>query len=212
MTKALQSLGNELPPEFSEIEAAVMTWQESIERLSAEFQALYGADNDLMAYWQDDPLSDAENSQLLALNKRLVDVTRHLRAVAEDVTPRLEAKFADPNDPMSDYEIEALIYFVLSEDDPDFDDDCDNFIATRNEYLKHLPPQEFESFAESNVPKGLLAEPHCWLFHDLYDHDHGIDSPRISFRDCLRIGKIHVDVQVTQQYDLDVKTAHARVG
>lgn len=212
MDRQLQSLGNEIPPEFSEIEAAVMTCHERIDRLSEQILALQASDKDLMAYWQDDPLSDAEISQLLALNKRLAYVTHHLRVVAEDVEPRLEAKLADPCDPMSDYEIDALLHFVLREDDPDFDEDCDNFIATRDEYLKHLPPQELESFAESDVPKGLLMEPHCWLFHDLYDHDHGIDSPRVSLRDCLRIGAIRVDVQVTRQYDFDVNIVHAHAS
>jgi len=37
------------------------------------------------------------------------DYTRHLKAVAADVTPRLEAKLAAPDDPMYDHVIDVRI-------------------------------------------------------------------------------------------------------
>jgi hypothetical protein len=49
----------------------------------------------------------------------------------------------------------------------------------------------------------LDGEPHCWLFHDLYDHSYGFSKPSVPLRDCLRIGKIWVDVVIRQQYYLD---------
>lgn len=50
-----------------------------------------------------------------------------------------------------------------------------------------------------------FAEPHCWLFHDLNDHAYGPASPMLSLEDCLRIGRIHVDVQIWQQYVFDAQ-------
>ena len=32
--------------------------------------------------------------------------------------------------------------------------------------------------------------PHCWLFHDLYDHSYGLEQPTLSLQDCLRMGRI----------------------
>jgi len=130
--------------------------------------------------------------------------------VATEVSPRLAAKVADPNDPMYDYEIEARLAFIMREEDPDYDEDNDNILTTRNETLKHLRPDESENFAETIGPKGLQAEPHCWRFHDLYDHEYGADSPSLSFHDCLRISKVLVDVKVCQQYDFDVLSTHAK--
>jgi hypothetical protein len=43
----------------------------------------------------------------------------------------LQARVTDPNDPMNDYEIEASIYYILQENDPDFDECEDNFLTTR---------------------------------------------------------------------------------
>ena len=50
----------------------------------------------------------------------------------------------------------------------------------------------------------LDGEPHCWLFHDLYDHSYGFSKPCVPLRDCLRIGKVWVDVVIRQQYCLDI--------
>ena len=52
----------------------------------------------------------------------------------------------------------------------------------------------------------LDGEPHCWLFHDLYDHSYGFSKPCVPLRDCLRIGKVWVDVVIRQQYCLDIAT------
>ena len=54
-------------------------------------------------------LTNAEERQLLALNRQLLNVTRHLRTVVDDINPRLKAKRANPSDLMCDFEIEARI-------------------------------------------------------------------------------------------------------
>ncbi|MDP1635258.1 MAG: hypothetical protein Q8L69_11335, partial [Gallionellaceae bacterium] len=52
----------------------------------------------------------------------------------------------------------------------------------------------------------LAAEPHCHLFHDLYDHSYGVEQPSVPLRDCLRIGTVWIDVVIRQQYCLDLET------
>ena len=212
MERNLRNAAEDLASEFDELHMAVITCQESIQSLAAKLEACFDADEMRRKCCWNEELSDAEIARLLVLNRRLMDLTRHLRSVAEDVTPRLEARLADPDDPMFDYEIEAVIQFTLLEDDPDYAEDDDNFLTTRTESLKCLRLQDDEDFGGAIPQKRLLAEPHCWLFHDLHDHDHGIESPRLSFHDCLRIGSIWVDVQVWQQYDFDVTAVPAAVG
>jgi hypothetical protein len=206
MERRLESRAGELPPEFAKMHTALAACQQAMGQLQSAAEAEFEADDILNRRQPEPPLTDGECRQLLALNRQLKVVTRHLRAVAEDVTPRLEAKLADPDDPMVDYEIEARIDYVLREDDPDYDQDDDNLLTSRDEslMLQRLALIESDDFAEPQLPAGLAAEPHCWLFHDLYDHDYGRQSPRLSFRNCLRIGRIHVDVQMWQQYDFNV--------
>jgi ParB family chromosome partitioning protein len=204
MAKQLRQTGKDLPPEFTEVRSAVAACQESIAQLSAKVDALFEADDALIEKSRSTPLSDSEVTQVFGLNRQLAELTRFLKTTADDVTPRLKAKVADPNDPMFDYEIDAHIAYVLREDDPEYVEDDDNYLTTQTEYLKGKPVSEIDDWAESHIQAGLRAEPHCWLFHDLYDHGGGRESPKVSLRDCLRIGKIWVDVQISQQYVFDV--------
>jgi len=205
MAHRLKRGGDELPGEFDKAQAAVAACLKPIEGLQNEVNALYESDALASLHTRAIPLSEGEIGQLLTLNRRLKDVASHLLSVAGDVTPRLEAKVADPDDPMYDYEIEARIAYQLREDDPDYDEEDDNYLSTRTEYLKHSSRLEEEDFGEPGLPAALLAEPHCWLFHDLYDHSYGPELPQLSFQDCLRVGRIFVDVQVWQQYVFDAQ-------
>lgn len=67
-----------------------------------------------------------------------------------------------------------------------------------------------QDFREAGRPfPGRLNEtPHCWLFHDLYDHSYGLGQPALSLRDCLRIDRIWVRVAVEHQATLDLETGH----
>lgn len=216
MARELRSAGKNLPADFAEIQAAIAHCQASIQELSARIDAAYEADPTLPACWWDESLTEAEIQQLLSLNRQLRDIGPFLRSIAEDVRPRLKGKLADPNDPMYDYEIDALIEFFLREDDPEYDEGDDNVLSTRDESLKHPRYQgddELADYSEPIGPEGLRAEPHCWRFHDLYDHDYGEESPSLSLRDCLRIGKILIDVQVWQQYSFaDFETGDNATG
>lgn len=203
MLRQLQSLGEKLPSTFSSLGAAVVACQQTTACLQDEVKALYKVKAIAGLLSPSLQLSDDETEKLLALNRRLEGVFSHLQTVVADVTPRLEAKVADPNDPMHGYIIDAQIDYQLREDDPDYCADADNSLARRSEALEGLSKQE-ENCAASDLQRtGLQAEPHGWLLENLYDYDHGCDAQRVPMRDCLRIGRILVDVQVSQQYEFD---------
>jgi hypothetical protein len=54
--------------------------------------------------------------------------------------------------------------------------------------------------------EAINTEPHCWLFHDLNDHDYGFNKSRVPLQDCLRLGEVWVDVVIRQQYWLNLET------
>jgi hypothetical protein len=62
-------------------------------------------------------------------------------------------------------------------------------------------------WAESYIPDSLRSDPHCWLFHELYDHSYGPQTSWISLSDCARIGKVLVEVKISQQYEIEVNKA-----
>ena len=141
----------------------------------------------------------AEEIRLLSLNRQLKTVTRHLRTVLDAIQPGLEAKLADPVDPMCDYEIEAVVSYYAHEDDPEVTND-DALLLEAEYPLKSSVQWEEVEYPYLPLPTGLLVEPHCALFQDLYSKCHGDRFQNLSFRDCLRINEIFVDVQVSYQY------------
>lgn len=204
--KHLQQAMNELPAELGELHAAVAECLKSSERLQQVTMDTLGSDELAKLAIPKTELTKTEESQLLALNRHLRNLTRHLRAVVDDVKPRLDAKLANPDDPMHDYEIEARIDYQLRERDPDFAEDDDNYLTSRTESLKSsLFGWEREVCPLPLLPAGLLVEPHCALFHNIYNESYGVEGPKLSFRDCLRIGSIFVDVQIWQQYELNAQ-------
>lgn len=146
-------------------------------------------------------LNNQEVAQLLSLNEQLKHLSIQLGAIADEINPRMKANVADPNDPMYDYELDAKITFHMREDDPEWRDVDDNILAERTEYLKKFYVVDIERDCNDRpIRRGIFAHSHCWLFHDLYDHDYSIYAPALSFRDCLRIGQIFIDVEILQQY------------
>jgi hypothetical protein len=157
-------------------------------------------------------LEEAEVAGLMTLNRRLAGLEQHLRDQALALEPRLRAKLADPTSRMYDYEIDAEIAYVLREDDEEAVDDDDNILTHRDEMLKDMRKthmladgEDYRETVRADMAQ-LDGEPHCWLFHDLYDHSYGFSKPSVPLRDCLRIGKILVDVVIRQQYCLDLAT------
>ncbi len=202
----LQDAGGELPAELGELCDAVAQCLQSSKRLQQAVEDTFDSVELGKFATPRVELTKAEEAQLLVLNRHLLDVTRRLRTVVDDVKPRLEAKLADPDDPMNDYEIEARIDYQLREDDPDFVKHDDNYLSTRTQSLKSgMSGWESQDGADSQLPAGLQTEPHCSLLHDLYSNTYGAEEPRLSFKDCLRIGLIFVDVQIWQQYEFNTQ-------
>lgn len=153
-----------------------------------------------------------EISQLLRFNQRLLALEQYLCELSAKECMTLDARVCDPNDPLDDYEIEATLYFTLGEDDPAFDEDEDNFLTQRQVNLKHCPRDwglgDGQDHREPvrHFPCDLNEVPHCWLFHDLYDHSYGLEQHSIMLQDCLRVDSIWVNVAVCHQATLDIKT------
>lgn len=153
-------------------------------------------------------LDTTEAKRLLHLNQHLVKLQNFLVSLADELKPALSRKELSPTDPMGDFEIEAQLHYCLRESDPDWSDDSDNFVTSREENLKMDFLQSRRDDYRENMPRmeAINSEPHCWLFHDLYDHSYGLDKPNVFLKDCLRLGEVWVDVVIRQQYWLNLDT------
>lgn len=153
-----------------------------------------------------------EINQLISFNQRLAELELHLCDLGSKEGTQLDARVADPNDPLDDYEIEATLYFILREDDSDFDEDEDNFLTQRHISLKRIDREYgLGDGVDHRVPyrrfPGMINElPHCWLFYDLYENSRGLEQLSLSLYDCLRVDTIWVDVAVHHQATLEIKT------
>lgn len=157
-----------------------------------------------------DQFTVSEVERLMTLNRRLGEIESLIRDTAHELWPGLIDKIRNPDDPMGDFEIDTKTYFILRDDDPEASEDSDNILTTRDDSISY--PETFDEdlvdFRESHnsTIAQLAAEPHCYLFHDLYDHSYGMEKPNVPLRDCLRIGAVWIDVIIRQQYYLDVET------
>ena len=153
-----------------------------------------------------------EINQLISFNQRLAELELYLCDLGSKECTQLDARVADPNDPLDDYEIEAILYFILGEDDPDFDEDEDNFLTQRHISLKRidrvygLGDEVDHREPYRNFPEGLKEVRNCWLFYDLYTNSRGLEQPSITLRDCLRVDSIWVDVAVHHQATMDIES------
>jgi len=144
-------------------------------------------------YWVSlDELTENERQRLVQLNSTLVELEKKIIIEAKRLIKQCEKRLKRPEENfLKDYEIEAMIKFVLDKDGPDYRDNDDNIIAELDEICINL---EWETFANGeNYNDTQFTEDrmyHCWLFHSLYDNT----KPRLTFRDMLRIGDIWVDI------------------
>jgi len=153
-----------------------------------------------------DDLDEAELEQLRFLNRKLEEAQRW----ANERGARLfddyfraggRRRFRIGKDLQEDVELEVKVRCLLSEDHPEFDPDDDNFVATLSSCWHEdeaiWPPggdwDENWNECGSSRPD-LRSERHCWLFHDLYDHELRRDWDRI-----LGIGGLWVEVTLIQQ-------------
>ena len=157
-----------------------------------------------------DDFTPEEVDRLVRLNERLGFLQRYLDETGPALCAPMAARVADPDDPLDDFEIEAILHFMLCEDDPEYDEDSDAFLTERRFSMKadHSDSRQGIDYRETvrRFPGQLNQIPHCWLFHDLYDHSYGPEQPALSLADCLRIDQIWVRIVVEHQATLDLKT------
>jgi hypothetical protein len=127
--------------------------------------------------WPD--AGSGKDKRLLPLNDALGMLGQLLNEVGPQTAPVQRAKVEDPGDPMWDFEMGAELRYVLAENDPAWRDGDENFVACRDELCFKDSAffcvfGEESDFNDRRGPHdggdGILAVPHCWLFHDLYDH------------------------------------------
>jgi hypothetical protein len=152
-----------------------------------------------------------DEAVLRKLNESLRSIGQFSVDVSHELLPVLNAKLEDQQDPMVDYEIDARLAFVLREDDSQYSEVDDNFLTERKFPLKGGAPllTDFTTdhcdMRHSSVPI-WPSEPHCYLYHDLYDHSYGLTSPRLPLSECSRLGRVYIDIIVQQQYMFDLAT------
>lgn len=154
-----------------------------------------------------EPLTPVEVASLRQLNLHLIGVTVLLHGITEDTLPSLEGHAADVDDPMFDFALDIDIHYELSHGDPAYVFQSLNYLTTRHESIGKdgLDDELFKPKAWTGDPVGLFdGDKPCWLFHSLLHHANGPGSPALPLRECLHIGRIHVNVQVHRQYCFEV--------
>lgn len=144
-----------------------------------------------------------EMAFLVKLNERLKTVEKHLCEASRRECATLDARIEDTDDPLSDYEIDAELYYCLSEDDPEYQEDADNILTKRTlislKNLEQTSLDDGEDHRLVNIGDPFCQMEQCWLFHDLWDHEYGLDQRAVTAQEMLRIGEIEIDIVVRHQ-------------
>jgi hypothetical protein len=151
----------------------------------------------------DRPLTDDEIARLRIVNERLYSIGIEILEETRRNIALLNQRVADPFDPLDDFEIEIVVDFVLDENDPDYREDDDNILTSRNYWISRQGANgETELLEDRNwhegVAPGMLESP-CYIFHDLYCHSLGSGRQRLSMRDVLRIGDAWINIEIQAQ-------------
>ena len=83
-------------------------------------------------------LSKTQKEKLLKLNLRLQNLQEKIIKEAVKLDIELSKRVADETDILDDYEIDLKIHFILREDNENYKEDDDNFLAEINEYFKGI--------------------------------------------------------------------------
>jgi hypothetical protein len=148
-------------------------------------------------------MEERERCQQLNLRLREIEAWARTRALA--VEHDLCARVEDPDDPVSDFELDLKLDFQLREDDSAFRMDDDNYIASQSHPLggNHFPPsledqrycignpQHWRSDSDPELSAGEAA--HCLSFHELRE------LGRLSWHDVARIGPVFAEVVIREQ-------------
>lgn len=152
------------------------------------------------------PLSDAEVSKLLRLNRRLATIETFSRAFCGQIKNDIEKQIADPANPLQDFEIDVELQHMVSESDRDYDEGSSDNLLTVQNYWPWDDETHHLDWRAVCRREELNLEPHCYLFHDLYDHGGRGLYPPTPPEECLRIGTVFVDVIVKYQFEMNLET------
>lgn len=149
------------------------------------------------------PLTKCDIEKLTIFNETLRKLEQEIAEEGRKHVELLARRVADPLDPLDDFEIEAVVSFYLREDDPAWRDDEDNILTKRPYDIPKNPEKkqkkQYDVEDWNDRPGGWGIPNHCWMFHDLYDHEYGSGQQRLSMHDILRIGKIWIDIDIQAQ-------------
>ena len=156
-------------------------------------------------------LSDAEIQHLAELNRVLGDVERRFHTAALDLDRELGRRVLDPDDWLSDYEVELSVDLYPESGDPSWDEDDDNLIGRTTERLTNVCPAPefgFGAFGTDHTEPGrsLGGIRQYDLFHHLIDHS-DLDGA-----DFARVGMVWCDLVVTYQWILPVAGSRGAEG
>lgn len=142
-----------------------------------------------------------ERARLAALNDILTELEQKINQEVKSLTKKLNHKVKAIGDRViQDYEIEVEVSYWLDENDPEYSDDRDNVMARFCHPFFGKTRSRFDPTCDYNdMPLNysdpLNFRPHCYMFHELYDHT----VPRLTFRDLLRIGMIWTEIIIRDQ-------------
>lgn len=137
-------------------------------------------------------------------NQRLIKIGQFLAKETLEIDRQLTLRVADINDPMMDFEIDVELKYILHEDDPAYINDDDNILTMREFGGVFNLMESFDDW--SDVIGNFGMKNHCWLFHDLYDHEYGEGQVALPIEDILRIGEIWVEIKPRYQYSVDFES------
>lgn len=148
-------------------------------------------------------LTSFEIECLIKINLMLQEVQSKIQIKVNELQKEMDKKLSTIQN-MFDYEIKIRLFFILKEDDKEFEEDDDNIIA---EHTCHVFKKYLETiFSEVNymLPGQSLSHPlnkidQCELFHHLYDH-----IPYMRLKDIIRIGSVWIDIQVYHQFKFEL--------
>lgn len=151
--------------------------------------------------------------RLEVIDGHLRDLQKFLVQLRQSLHAALEKEVADSASDLRDFELEANLDFILSQNDPQYDVESDNILASRDGFLDtHLHAGTIEAKLAAIDSHNFCDTPNHpmpqqgWLSHDVMEHDMGIDSPAIGPQGLLRVGKVWVDVIIKRQYWLNLHT------
>jgi len=147
-------------------------------------------------------LKGDEKARLIALNDILTElektISKEVKRIVKRYAPKRKEGVGDRM--IHDYEIDVKVSFYLDENDPEYTDDRDNIMAEFchpciDKNGSRIDPTRDYNDLTPNYSNPLNFRPHCYTFHELYDHR----VPKLTFRDLLRIGMICTEIIVLDQ-------------